>query len=1047
MSQFSIRRPVTVFMLIVALLIGGGIFALRLPVEFMPDMKLPYAAVVTTIPNATPTEVEELVTKPLEKSLASIENVDKIMSESSEGSSMVMIQFNWGVDINQATLDMRDKVDGVRGSLPKAANAPRVLKVDLNATPVVTLAFTGDQDINELKSIAKDIIQPRLERIAGVASANMSGGQDRLVKITVDQAKLQSYGITLDQISQALAANNVAGSAGSVYRGNTEIQLRVQGEYKAVSEMGETPIPVGKGNLKLKDIATIEDSSEEVTTISTFNGKPSINISVNKATGGNTLEIANSVKDSLASIQKELPSGTQLVMVSDTSKPIRESVNSLVEHAILGLVIAAIVLLLFLNSARSTIIASIVIPISFVATFMMMYFSGQTINVISLSGLLLGLGSFVDFAVVIIENIFRQRHEGKSMLQGAIDGSKQVGNAVMASALAQIVVFLPVVFVDGIAGVLFKPLALTVIFSHIAALVVSLLIVPMLSSRWLPTVPDESIYFSGTYKGINPIIWFNIGFEKLRGGYRHLLKWGINHRKSVLVITLLMFIAAGFLIPMVKAEFIPETDTGEFSLSVKMPTGTALEETNKVVQGIEKEIMKIPELDKMTVTVGAGGNSGYSGATPTNSAELSVTLKDGHTQPTDDVVAELRKKFDNIPDAEIRIQSATGLSSGSAVQINLKGDDIDVLRELSDNIVAEVKDIPGAVNVKSSLSAVREEYEINVNRELASRYGLSATQILSNVNTSFNGSVATTYRTGEDQIDVRISLPEQDRHDLSYLQSLRITTAQGIDVPLSSVASIDKRAVPDTVSRQDQSRQVQITADIDGTGDILTVNQKIDALLKNTHFPEGYSVDTGGGQNEQMMESFTNLAIAILLSVVLIYMVMAGQFESLLTPFVIMFSVPPTLIGVLIGLAVTGASLSVSALTGYIMLVGLVVNNAIVMIDFIIQLRKEGQDRDEAIIHGASERLRPILMTTLATVLALIPMAFATGEGSDTQAPMAVVVVFGLSFAALITLILIPVVYVIMDNRIEKRKERKLKRQAKRELKKQTKLQQKNVHI
>lgn len=1047
MSQFSIRRPVTVFMLIVALLIGGGIFALRLPVEFMPDMKLPYAAVVTTIPNATPTEVEELVTKPLEKSLASIENVDKIMSESSEGSSMVMIQFNWGVDINQATLDMRDKVDGVRGSLPKAANAPRVLKVDLNATPVVTLAFTGDQDINELKSIAKDIIQPRLERIAGVASANMSGGQDRLVKITVDQAKLQSYGITLDQVSQALAANNVAGSAGSVYRGNTEIQLRVQGEYKAVSEMGETPIPVGKGNLKLKDIATIEDSSEEVTTISTFNGKPSINISVNKATGGNTLEIANSVKDSLASIQKELPSGTQLVMVSDTSKPIRESVNSLVEHAILGLVIAAIVLLLFLNSARSTIIASIVIPISFVATFMMMYFSGQTINVISLSGLLLGLGSFVDFAVVIIENIFRQRHEGKSMLQGAIDGSKQVGNAVMASALAQIVVFLPVVFVDGIAGVLFKPLALTVIFSHIAALVVSLLIVPMLSSRWLPTVPDESIYFSGTYKGINPIIWFNIGFEKLRGGYRHLLKWGINHRKSVLVITLLMFIAAGFLIPMVKAEFIPETDTGEFSLSVKMPNGTALEETNKVVQGIEKEIMKIPELDKMTVTVGAGGNSGYSGATPTNSAELSVTLKDGHTQPTDDVVAELRKKFDNIPDAEIRIQSATGLSSGSAVQINLKGDDIDVLRELSDNIVAEVKDIPGAVNVKSSLSAVREEYEINVNRELASRYGLSATQILSNVNTSFNGSVATTYRTGEDQIDVRISLPEQDRHDLSYLQSLRITTAQGIDVPLSSVASIDKRAVPDTVSRQDQSRQVQITADIDGTGDILTVNQKIDALLKNTHFPEGYSVDTGGGQNEQMMESFTNLAIAILLSVVLIYMVMAGQFESLLTPFVIMFSVPPTLIGVLIGLAVTGASLSVSALTGYIMLVGLVVNNAIVMIDFIIQLRKEGQDRDEAIIHGASERLRPILMTTLATVLALIPMAFATGEGSDTQAPMAVVVVFGLSFAALITLILIPVVYVIMDNRIKKRKERKLKRQAKRELKKQTKLQQKNVHI
>ncbi|WP_225999693.1 efflux RND transporter permease subunit [Paenibacillus sp. BJ-4] len=1047
MSQFSIRRPVTVFMLIVALLIGGGIFSLRLPVEYMPDLKLPIAVVATSMPNSTPTEVEELVTKPIEKSLASIENVDKIMSESSEGSSMVIIYFNWGVDINQATLDMRDKIDGVRGSLPKAANSPRVIKADINATPVVTLAFTGDQDINTLKPIAKDIIEPRLERIAGVAAANMSGGQERLVKITVDQAKLQSYGITLDQISQALSANNVAGSAGSVYRGNTQIQLRVQGEYKAVSEMGETPIPVGKESVKLKDIATVEDSVEEVTTISTFNGKPSINISVTKATGGNTLAIANSVKESLDSIRKDLPPGTQLEMVTDSSKPIRDSVHSLIEHAILGLIIAAIVLLLFLNSTRSMIIATIVIPISFVATFMMMYFSGQTINVISLSGLLLGLGSFVDFAVVIIENIFRQRHEGKSMLQGAIDGSKQVGNAVMASALAQIVVFLPVVFVDGIAGALFKPLALTVIFSHIAALLVSLLIVPMLSSRWLPTVPDESLYSSGTYKGINPIIWFNIGFEKFKGGYRHVLNWGINHRKSVLIITLLMFISAGFLFPMVKFEFIPESDQGEFSIDVKMPNGTVLRETNEVVQGIEKEILKVPDLDKMTVTVGSGGNSGFSGATPTNSAQLSVTLKDGHIQATDDVVAELRKKFDIIPDAEITLASATGISSGAAVQINLKGDDIDVLRELSDNLVTDVKNIPGTVNVKSSLNAVREEYEITVNRELASRYGLSATQILSNVNTSFNGSVATTYRTGEDQIDVRISLPEQDRHDLSYLQSLRITTAQGIDVPLSSVASIDKRAVPDTVSRQAQTRQVQITADIDGTGDIVSVNQKIDALLKSTHFPEGYSADTGGGQNEQMTESFMNLGLAILLSVVLIYMVMAGQFESLLTPFVIMFSVPPTLIGVLIGLVVTGASLSVPAFTGYIMLVGLVVNNAIVMIDFIIQLRKEGQDRDEAIIHGASERLRPILMTTLATVLALIPMAFATGNGNESQAPMAIVVVFGLSFASIITLILVPVVYVIMDNRIEKRKERKLKRHAKRELKKQTKLQQKNVHI
>ncbi|MET3207107.1 UNVERIFIED_CONTAM: HAE1 family hydrophobic/amphiphilic exporter-1 [Paenibacillus sp. PvR008] len=1036
MSQFSIRRPVTVFMLVIALLIGGGIFAVRLPVELYPEIKQPILSVDTSFPNSTPTEVEELVTKPIEKGLSSIHGVKNISSTSSEGTSQVTISFTWGTDLNQASLDIRDKLDDIRGSFPKSVKSPSVSKFDTTAIPIMTLAFIGDQDVNKLKPIAKDIIEPRLKAIPGVASVNMYGGQDRLVRITVDQSKLQSYGITLDQISEALANNNKSGSGGSVDRGNTEIQIRVQGEYQAVSEMGETPIPAGKGSVKLKDIANIQDSLEDVTYISTYNGKPSINIAIMKTSGGNTLSIANSVKKRMDSIQKDFPPGAQLVLVTDNSKYISDSVNSVREHAVIGLVIAAIVLLLFLNSTRAMIIAAIVIPISFVATFMMMYFSGQTINIISLSGLLLGLGSFVDFAVVIIENIFRQRHEGKSMLQGAIDGSKQVGNAVMASALAQIVVFLPVVFVDGLMGVLFKPLALTVIFSHIAALLVSLLIVPMLSSRWLPTVPDESVYSSGTYKGINPMVWFNIGFDKFKGGYRRVLKWGINHRKSVLLITLLIFASAYPLVRIVGFESFPQGDQGKFDINMKLPNGTVLEETEKVVQGIEKEILKVPELDKMTANTYSGG-----------SASLSVTLKDGHTRTTDDVIAELRKKFDSIPDAEITMNAEQSMSSGADVSFSLKGDDTDVLRELSDQLVTELKNIPGLVNVKSDLSNAREEFEVTINRELASKYGLSASQVLSAVNTSFNGSVATSYRTGEDQIDVRISLPDQYRHDLSYLQTLRITTPQGIDVPLSSVASIDKYEAPVQVIRNNQVREVKITAGIEGKGNSDSVHQSVDNLLKNTHFPDGYSVGMGDEQKEELDEGATGLAVAILLSVVLIYMVMAGQFESLLTPFVIMFSIPPTLIGVLIGVVVTGTKLTLMSMVGYIMLVGLVVNNAIVMIDFIIQLRKAGQDRDEAIIFGASERLRPILMTTLATVMAMFPMAFATGNGTEIQASMAIVVVFGLSFAALVTLILIPVVYVILDNIIQKIKDRKLKRQMKRQMKKEAKLQRKNVHI
>lgn len=1042
MSQFSIRRPVTVFMLVMALLIGGGIFVFKLPVEKMPEMESPVVTVVTSVPGATPSEVEELVSKPIESSLASVENVDTISSQSQEGSSMVTVLFNWGIDLDQATIDIRDSLDSVRDTLPDSAKSPRIMKLNVNTEPIINLSLTGDIDVNILKPIAEDVVQPSLERIAGVASVSVTGGQDRLIRITLDPLKLESYGITLDQVTQALSDHNLSGSAGAVAKGSTEVQIRIQGEYKAVSEMEETPIPVGSGAVKLKEIATIVDDFSDVTSISTYNGQPSINIGVTKASGGNTLQIANAVKENLDSIRQELPEGSELELVTDSSESINDSMYLLIEHTLLGIAIAAIILILFLNSVHSTIIATIVIPISFVATFIMMYFTNQTINIISLAGLLLGLGSFVDFAVVIIENIFRQRHEGKSMLQAAIEGSKQVGNAVMASALAQIVVFLPVLFVEGLAGQLFIPLALTVIFSHIAALVVSLMLVPMLSSRFLPKVPDESLYTSGTYRGVNPIVWFNIGFEKFKQGYSNTLNWSINHRKTVIMATLLMFIGAGAMVTLVKMEFIPSGDQGEFDISVELPNGTKLEETQRIVQQIENEILNIPELDKMTATVGSAG--GYSTVNPTNAATLNVTLVEGHTRSTDQVVSELRGKITSLPDAEVTISASESFSSGAAVQVNLKGDDMDVLRELSDQLVAQIKNIEGTVNVASTLDSVREEYEVTINRQLAARYGLSATQILSAVRTSFDGSVATTYRTGDDQIDVRISLPEQYKKDFSYLERLRITTAQGLDVPLSAVAALSQVQVPDTITRADQVRQVKITGDIDGR-DVTAVSRDVANLLSHLQLPEGYSTDTSGGEEEQMMESFINLGIAMLLSIVLIYMVMAGQFESLFTPFVIMFSIPPTFIGVVLGLVLTGTTLSVLAIIGYIMLTGLVVNNAIVMIDFIIQLRKEGMDREKAIILAATERLRPILMTMLATVLALLPVAFSQDPNNQEIAPMAVIVVFGLSFSSIITLILIPVIYILLDNMTIRHNSRKMKRQQKRDARKQGKLEQNSV--
>ncbi|WP_458412939.1 efflux RND transporter permease subunit [Schinkia sp. CFF1] len=1033
LSHLSIRRPVTVMMVIIAMLIFGFISFPKMAVDLLPEMNLPVAVVATTVDGGTPEEVEKLVTKPIEEAVASIANVDTVQSNSVAGSSLVVIMFNWGTDIDQATLDMRDKVGMIEGMLPDSAGTPKILKFDPNSQPVMTLGLYGKEDIGELKNIADNLIKTNLERIDGVASVGINGGRDRVINITADPNKLEMYGITFDQIRQALNANNITGSAGSVKEGNEKLQIRVKGEYGNVKEIGDTPITIAGGSIALKDIATIEDTVEDITQLSYFNGKPSLGITITKATGGNTVEVADAVHEELKKIQAELPKGVKLDMILDTSEYIKDSINTVAEHAVLGLIFAVLILFFFLNSARSTLVAAIVIPISVIATFTLMYFTGQTINLISLSGLLLGLGSLVDFSVVIMENIFRQRQEGKSMLQAALEGSKQVGNAVMASALAQIVVFLPIVFVNGIAAELFGPLALTVIFSHIAALIVSLMLVPMLSSRWLTKVPDEEIYHSGTYKGFNPVMWFNIGFEKVAKLYGRFLNWALHKRKTVILATIAMLVGSLALFPLVGMEFMPKTDEGQIGISVEMPTGTILEETEQAVSQIENVVKKVPELEHMYTTIGSNGGPAVFASSSSNIANISMKLVDlsKRSRSTEEISNEIRKELNFLPDAKITVaeQSTSGGMTGSAIQVNLHGDDLHVLRDISEIIAGEIKQVAGTTNVKTSLDASKQEFQIVIDQKRASQFGLTTSQILSAVRISFDGQKVTSYRTGDDEIDVKLRMPGYLQQDKTYLDKVRITTPQGGIVALSSVAQIVKEDVPQTITRTNQTREVQVTSDISGR-DLASVSKEVQARVDQINLPDGYSVDYGG-QNKDMMESFSQLGLAMILAIVLVYMVMAGQFESLFMPFVIMFSIPPTIIGVMIGLLVTGNSMSIMAVIGYILLIGIVVNNAIVLLDYVIHLRKDGMERDEAVLKAGPIRLRPILMTTLATILAILPLAFGGGAGNENQAPMAIVVAFGLSFSTLITLVLIPVVYCWFDDIGAKRKRRKAEKRAK----------------
>ncbi|RXT13708.1 efflux RND transporter permease subunit [Ammoniphilus sp. CFH 90114] len=1028
LSEFSIRRPVTVWMILIAMIIFGLISIPKMAVDLYPELNVPVAVVVTSVDGGTPAEVEKLVTKPIEEALGSVEGVDQISSNSVEGASQVIVQFKWGKDLDQATLDMRDKVDQVRGMLPDSAKAPLILKLDPNSQPIIIVALNGDKDLTELKGYADDVIKPRLERVGGVASLSVTGGRDRVVDVQLDPAKLQTYGITLDQVRMALSATNLSGASGSVRQGDSKLNIRVQGEFAQIADFGLTPIPVAGGSILLKDIATIEDTYKQMTQKGYFNGEPTLGLMVTKASGGNTVSIAKDVIEEIENLKANLPSGMNLTVVMDNSKYISDSIFTVAEHALLGGGFAVLILYLFLNSVRSTLVVSIVLPISVIATFSLMYFTGQTINLISLSGLLLGLGSLVDFAVVILENIFRQRQQGKSMLQAAKEGSKQVGNAVMASALAQIVVFLPIIFVEGLAAELFGPLALTVIFSHIAALVVSIMLVPMLSSRMLKKIPDEHVYRSGTYRGINIAVWFNIGFEKLVDIYSKLLRWSLSHRKSVLSLTIAMFIGAGALVPMVGMEFIPKMDQGMLTITAKLPPGTLIDETEKVSKQIEKVVMDVPEFDMLFSSVGGGASGPIGGAASSNKLEMYMFLVDlaQRERSSEEVVNELRGNLSSIAGVEIVVKEMSGMDTGAPIQVSLRGDDLAVLEDISQIIAGEIREVQGAVNVETSLDAKQQEFQVRVDPQLASLYGLNTSQILGVVRTAFDGQKATTYRTGEDEIDVRIKLPAEYTEDIGYLERLRITTPGGANIPLTSVATLIKEDVPQTIKRANQTKEVQISGDIFGR-DLGSIMRDVQAKIDQIQLPEGYFVQVGG-QSEDMAESFTSLGLAMLLSIVLVYMVMAAQFESLLSPFIIMFSIPPTFIGVVAGLLIMDTPLSVMALIGYILLIGIVVNNAIVLIDFVDQLRGEGVERNEAILKAGPIRLRPILMTTLSTILAILPLAFGGGSGNEGQAPMAIVVAFGLSFSTVITLILIPVVYTLFDDMKQKLKNRKTKK-------------------
>ncbi len=1003
----SVKRPVGVVMIVLAILALGFVSLRSLAIDLFPKIDLPIAVVATSYPDAAPEEVEKQVSQPLEASLSSIEGVETVQSQSQSGSSLVIIMFSTGTNLDNALLEVREQVDSAKGMLPDSADDPSVLRFNPDQMPIMWVGLTGD-NLSQLQNVADDQVVPYFERQEGVASVTVEGGQTREIQLELDQGKMAQYGLSTQDISQALGGVNQSGSAGTVQKGDQDLQIRVNGDFDSVDDIRETIIQSQSGTqVHVEDIAEVKDTFEESNGTTMVNGKQAAVLSVMKKTDGNTVDVSDNVTAAVEDLKEELPEGVSLDVVIDTSTFIKSSISSVVQNMIIGGIFSILVLLLFLKSIRATIVIGLSIPIAIISTFTLLYFTGETLNVLTMGGLALGIGMMVDSSIVILENIVSYRQRGFSMVEAAKKGASELAPAVIASTTTTLVVFLPIVFVEGIASSLFTPFALTVSFALIASLVVSITLIPMLSSKLLSKAMQDH----------GRRYWFDRFLDKFNNGYKGVLRKVLKFRKTTVFVTFLCIVGSLALIPFIGAEFMPASDEGQIEIALETPTGTSTEETEEIAAEVSERLQSYQDvLDTSYLSIG-GGNQMMGGGGGGNQASYTLQLvsSEDRSQTTDEVIADMQKDMEDIVGADISVNSlgGSGMSTGSPIQIQLTGPEHEVLRELADQVVSEIGEVDGVLNPTSSISDTQPELNVTVDREAAAQQGLTHQQIMSQIQMAFTGQVVMNYRENGDDMNVRLTFPEDQRGTIADLQNLKIQSPQGTMIPLDSVADFEQIQSPATLSRENQQPQVNVSSDISGR-DLASISGDVETKLDQLNFPDEYSYSMGG-EVEDMAEAFSDLAVALVFSIFLVYAVMAVQFENFLTPLVIMFSLPATVVGILLGLFLTGKPLSITAFIGIIMLAGIVVNNAIVLVDYINILRGRGMSRFDAILEAGASRMRPILMTTLTTILGMVPLALGLGEGAESQQPLAITIIFGLGISSIFTLLLIPVVYTYFD--------------------------------
>jgi len=1021
----AVRKPITTLMTFLAILVFGFYSLSNLPIDLYPEIEFPAITVMTTYRGASAADIENNISKPMESSLNAIDNLKEITSESRDNMSIVSLEFEYETDLGEAANDIRDALSLLDNVLPEDADAPMLLKISSSMVPILMYAVTAEESYEGIEQTLEELIVNPLNRIDGIGSVMVIGEPVRQVMVDIDPRKLEAYNLTIEQIGGLLQAENLNMPTGNLRMGNMDYPIRVQGEF---AESDEIPnIVLGNFNgqaIYLRDVATVNDSIKEMTIDERINGQQGVRLMITKQSGANTVKVAKEIAKEVEVLKQGLPHDVKIQTVFDTSSFIKGSVNNLTQTLMFALLFVTLVVLFFLGRWRATFIIIITIPISLIVAFIYLYVSGNSINIISLSALSIAIGMVVDDAIVVLENISKHIDRGASPREASIYATNEVWLAVIVTTLTIVAVFFPMTLVGGMTGVMFRQLGWIVSITVTTSTVTAISLTPMLSSKLLKLRTDKK---PGLYeKRIIPL------FDRLDNWYGGLLSWSLRHKLFITLTALLIFVGSILLVPKLGTDFMPESDESSFSMAIELQTGTRVEKTIDVARRIDAFLEEIPEVELISTSAGSDDQGGFLSifqSTGSNIINYRVSLSPllERERSVWEIAETVRGHLDAYPEiAKYNVITGGNMMMTSAVDIEIYGYDLQTTTRVADDIAEKVKLIHGARNVEVSREKSKPELRVELDQEKMSAVGLNTATVSLALYNRVTGLTATRFREEGKEYDVVVRLKQEDRNSITDMENISIQTPNGTMVKLGDIGQVKEFWTPPNIEHKSLERIVRVSATPQGVSmGVMALNMQ--KIVDETELPPGVMVELGGAFQDQQ-EGFMDIALLMLLSLVLVYLVMASQFESLKMPFIIMFSIPFAFSGAILALLITGTTLSMVAALGAVMLIGIVVKNAIVLVDYINLMRDRGYSLNEAIVLSGKSRLRPVLMTALTTILAMIPLAFSQGEGSEMWSPMGISVIGGLIFSTIVTMIIVPVIYRMFAARGERDKKVRIRK-------------------